>query len=76
MQKKQNKKKQNKKNNNKQQKPKRHIKKKNSTHENTVSITIEYAEAKKNNFFLQKNVCKVMPLRKVPNTEDNEKNGS
>ena len=29
---------------------------------------IEHVEAK--------NVCKVMPLRKVPNTEENEKNGS
>ena len=61
----------------KKQKQTRHNKKKNSTHVNTVSVTIiiEYVEAKII-FFLpkkKKNVCKVMPLRKVPNTEDNEK---
>ena len=34
---------------------------------------MEYVEAKKKYFFAKKkNVCKVMPLRKVPNTEDNE----
>ena len=50
-----------------------HNEKKNSTHENTVSVTIKNMEKQKKILFFKKNVCKVMLLRKVPNTEDNEK---
>ena len=40
----------------KKKKKKRYSKKKNSTRENTVSVTIIYVEAKKNNIFFAKKI--------------------
>ena len=53
-----------KKKNNNNKKTKRYNKKKNSTREKKIRIFLQKKKKK---------VCKVMPLRKVPNTEDNEK---